>query len=218
MTIKFKQLVEGIKPETKKEVQQIDEQVEIVEEETVEAQPEAKTYSTFTQWLSEACSKKMKEEKEDQEGEEDRADKKVSKDGRKIRAGTVKFNNGEEDGKRLGEETDDQHYAKQSKPMQDAINLHLRKGKSYKDAVAAAQKHVKEDLDEGQVVKTKTGIVHKGTYGSEYETDEEGNEKKKEAPAVKRGRGRPKKGSDETGNVKKFTIHPALAKFGAPRK
>lgn len=194
MTIKFKQLVEGIKPETKKEVQQIDEQIEIVEEETVEVQKEAKTYSTFSQWLTEAC-KKMKEDK-------------------------VELHDGDDDGKRLGEEVDDQHFNKQSKPMQDAINLHLRKGKSYKDAVAAASKHVKEsnELEEGQKVKTSTGYIHKGTYGSEYETDEEGNEKKKEAPAVKRGRGRPKKGSDETGNVKKFTIHPALAKFGAPRK
>ena len=191
MTIKFKQLVEGFKPQQKEETQQLDEQVEIVEEETVEIQSQPKTYSSFTQWLTEAsCGKKMKESK-------------------------VEVHDGDDDGKNLGEETDDQHYAKQSKPMQDAINLHLRKGKSYKDAVAAAQKHVKEDLDEGQVVKTKTGIVHKGTYGSEYDTDEEGNEKKKEAPAVKRGRGRPKKGSDETGNVKKFSFHPALAKFGS---
>ena len=189
MTIKFKQLVEGIKPQQQEEIKQIDEQIEVVEEETVETQPQAKTYSTFSAWLVEAC-KKMKESK-------------------------VEIHDGDDDGKRLGEEVDDDHYAKQSKPMQDAINLHLRKGKSYKDAVTAAQKHVKEDLDEGQVVKTKTGIIHKGTYGSEYDTDEEGNEKKKEAPAVKRGRGRPKKGSDETGNVKKYTLHPALAKFGS---
>lgn len=62
------------------------------------------------------------------------------------------------------------------------------------------------ELDEGQTVKTKTGMIHKGTYGSEYE----GNEKKKEAPAVKRGRGRPKKGSDESGNAKKYTFHDLL--------
>ena len=155
MTIKFKQLVEGVKPQ-KKEVQQIDEQIEIVEEETVEVQKESKTYSTFTQWLNEACgSKKMKKESK------------------------VEVHDGEEDGKCIGEE---------------------------------------EEIEEGQIIKTKTGYTHKGTYGSEYETDEDGNEKKKEAPAVKRGRGRPKKGSDETGNVKKYTVHPLLAKFGAPRK
>ncbi len=53
--------------------------------------------------------------------------------------------------KKVAEETDDEHYAKQSKPMQTAINLHLRKGKSYKEAVAAAQKHVKEEtVEEGK--------------------------------------------------------------------
>lgn len=62
------------------------------------------------------------------------------------------------------------------------------------------------ELDEGQTVKTKTGVIHKGSYGSEYE----GNEKKKEAPAVKRGRGRPKKGSDESSNAKKYTFHDLL--------
>lgn len=155
MTIKFKQLVEGIKPQQKQETQQIDEQVQVVEEETVEVQKEQKTYATFSAWLTEAacsCKKKMKED-------------------------TIEVHDGNEDGKRIGEEA--------------------------------------EGIEEGQIVKTKTGIVHKGTYGSEYDTDEEGNEKKKEAPAVKRGRGRPKKGSDETGSVKKYTLHPALAKFGS---
>lgn len=38
----------------------------------------------------------------------------------------------------------DAHYAAQSPKMQTAINLHLRKGKSYDDAVSAAKKHVKE--------------------------------------------------------------------------
>ena len=56
--------------------------------------------------------------------------------------------------------------------------------------------------------KTATGLKHKadpGGYGRKYDTDEEGDEKKKDAaPAAKRGRGRPAKGSDETGNVKKY--------------
>lgn len=39
---------------------------------------------------------------------------------------------------------DDAHFEKQSKKMQDAINLHLRKGKSYADAAKAAKVHVKE--------------------------------------------------------------------------
>lgn len=45
----------------------------------------------------------------------------------------------------IEEETDDEHYEKQSPKMKDAINLHLRKGKSYRDAVKAARVHVKEE-------------------------------------------------------------------------
>ncbi len=56
--------------------------------------------------------------------------------------------------------------------------------------------------------KTKTGVKHTadaGGYGRKFDTDEEGDEKKKDAtPAAKRGRGRPAKGSDETGTVKKY--------------
>lgn len=70
--------------------------------------------------------------------------------------------------------------------------------------------HESVELDEGQKAKTATGYVHKGSYGSDYDTDEEGSEKKKAAPEVKRGRGRPKKGADETGEVKKYTFHDLL--------
>jgi hypothetical protein len=42
---------------------------------------------------------------------------------------------------------DDKHFAQQSKKMQDAINMHLRRGKTYKDAVDAAKKHVKEGVE-----------------------------------------------------------------------
>ena len=41
----------------------------------------------------------------------------------------------------------DQHYAKQTQPMKDAINMHLRKGKSYWDAVRASKVHVKERVE-----------------------------------------------------------------------
>ena len=165
MTIKFKQLVEGIKPETKKEVQQIDEQIEIVEEETVEAKPEAKTYSTFTQWLSEACSKKMKEEKEDQEGEEDRADRKVSKDGRNIRAGTVKFNNGEEDGKRLGEETEE---------IEEGQIVKTATGRIHKGTYGSEY----ETDEEGNEKKKEAPAVKRGRGRPKKGSDETGNVKK----------------------------------------
>lgn len=46
----------------------------------------------------------------------------------------------------IDEASEDKHFAKQSQKMQDAINMHLRKGKTYKDAVASAKKHVKESL------------------------------------------------------------------------
>jgi hypothetical protein len=49
-------------------------------------------------------------------------------------------------------------------------------------------------INEGETTKTKTGLTHKGTYGSSYETDEEGNEKN----AEKKGRGRPSKDAGET--------------------
>jgi hypothetical protein len=45
----------------------------------------------------------------------------------------------------LNEESNDEHFEKQSKKMQGAINLHLRKGKSYEDAVKSAKVHVKEE-------------------------------------------------------------------------
>jgi hypothetical protein len=52
-----------------------------------------------------------------------------------------------------------------------------------------------ESVEEGSVTKTKTGIVHKGSYGTSYDDDTE--DSKKSEPAVKRGRGRPKKTDSE---------------------
>ena len=63
-----------------------------------------------------------------------------------------------------------------------------------------------KDIDE-RVEKTARGVVHKagaGGYGRKFDTDEEGDEKDNAKPEVKRGRGRPKKGSDDTGAVKKY--------------
>ena len=70
--------------------------------------------------------------------------------------------------------------------------------------------------------KTKTGVKHTadaGGYGRKFDTDEEGDEKKKDAtPAAKRGRGRPAKGSDETGNVKKYDDKALGNVFGGGKK
>ncbi len=66
--------------------------------------------------------------------------------------------------------------------------------------------------------ETDKGRVHKadpGGYGRKYDTDEEGEEKKddKKEPAAKRGRGRPKKGADDSGEVKKYDNAKKLQDF-----
>ena len=70
--------------------------------------------------------------------------------------------------------------------------------------------------------KTKTGTKHTadaGGYGRKFDTDEEGDEKKKDATtAAKRGRGRPAKGSDETGTVKKYDTKGVGDVFGGGKK
>lgn len=48
----------------------------------------------------------------------------------------------------LDESAEDKHFEKQSPKMQNAINLHLRKGHDYASAVKAAAKHVKEEVEE----------------------------------------------------------------------
>lgn len=75
------------------------------------------------------------------------------------------------------------------------------------------------EIEEGEVSKIEGGIRHKGTYGSEYETDRNGEEKKKAVvSAEKRGRGRPKKGSDSSGEVKKYTFNTLLNRLSTPSK
>jgi hypothetical protein len=73
---------------------------------------------------------------------------------------------------------------------------------------------------------TKSGTVHKakpgryGGYDPETDPDKDEDDKKSE-PAVKRGRGRPKKGSDsDTGEVKKWDTSALQSAFGssAPKK
>jgi hypothetical protein len=63
------------------------------------------------------------------------------------------------------EKDPDKHFAAQSKKMQDAINLHLRRGKSYWEAHRAAKVHVKEEVSDaakkvlGDVAKQHGGKV-----------------------------------------------------------
>jgi len=71
-------------------------------------------------------------------------------------------------------------------------------------------------LSEGETKDTKTGRVHKGSYGSEYDTDREGNEVKKAATDVKKGRGRPKKDGGE--DSPKFDTSALSGVFGGGKK
>jgi len=74
-------------------------------------------------------------------------------------------------------------------------------------------------LSEGETKDTKTGRVHKGSYGTSYDGDEDDDGKKKEkASGEKRGRGRPKKGADETGEVKKYDSSALSSAFGGGKK
>ena len=70
-------------------------------------------------------------------------------------------------------------------------------------------------LSEGETKETGKGRVHKGSYGTEYDGDDE---KKKDAPAVKRGRGRPKKDADASGEVKKYDTKGLHGVFGGGEK
>jgi len=187
------------------------------------------SYKNFMSYIAEATV----EDDEEEQGEEKlekTADKKADKLGRK-RSKDIHFNNGEDDGKKsFNEDLDvieidegrvpDDHGRQLTASDKNKLGLMAamiakeRAEKQARDAEKAKQKpklKEEEELDEGEVIKTATGVRHKGTYGSEYETDREGNEKKKvAAPAEKRGRGRPKKGSDNSGNVKKYTFHDLL--------
>ena len=72
-------------------------------------------------------------------------------------------------------------------------------------------------LNEAKEV-TKPGVTKvTGSYGKEYDAGEEGS-KKKPASDVKKGRGRPKKDADETGEVKKYDTKSLGDVFGGGKK
>ena len=84
----------------------------------------------------------------------------------------------------INEGSDDQHFSKQTPKMQTAINLHLRKGKSYKDAVAAASKHVKEDVEQIDELKKSTlgSYIQKASADASYHANIAGFEAGKKQP------------------------------------
>jgi hypothetical protein len=72
-------------------------------------------------------------------------------------------------------------------------------------------------LNEAKEV-TKPGVTKvTGTYGKEYDAGDDGS-KKKPASDVKKGRGRPKKDADETGEVKKYDTSSLGNVFGGGKK
>ena len=73
-----------------------------------------------------------------------------------------------------------------------------------------------DTLSEAETKDTKTGRVHKGDYGTSYDAGEEGTTKSADAP--KKGRGRPKKGADDSGEVKSYDTKSLGNVFGGGAK
>jgi hypothetical protein len=100
-----------------------------------------------------------------------------------------------------------------------------RDGASEEKLDKIRDKHNKYDegVTEG-TKKTSTGRVHTsepGGYGRKDDEDEDKKKDKKAEPAVKRGRGRPKKNADsDTGEIKKWDTSALQSAFGssAPKK
>lgn len=108
------------------------------------------------------------------------------------------------------EEGNDGNLANNAKPYDKVTRGDVIAGRLGKDEMGGKSKNE-------AVEKTARGVVHKagaGGYGRKFDTDEEGDEKSERQPEVKRGRGRPKKGSDETGAVKKYDIDPLAKAMG----
>jgi len=69
-------------------------------------------------------------------------------------------------------EMEDAHFMKQSKKMQDAINLHLRRGHDYNEAVKRAKVHVKEEVEAIDEISSSTLVsysqkAHKQVKGNQ---------------------------------------------------
>ncbi len=84
----------------------------------------------------------------------------------------------------------------EQKPAQTVYESVEAKG-SILEGVAKIEQKLAEQfasMKEGEVEKTKHGIKHKGSYGTEYQGDaDDEEEEQKKADAGKRGRGRPRK-------------------------
>ena len=158
------------------------------------------SFKDFVNMLEEAkCKMKEAEEIET-------SDYKTDKNGRKHRAHKIVFNKGES--KR---EDDEDDMKEELKGNQHKLDKN-KNGKLDAHDFKLLRKE-EQELDEAETIK-KDGVTrHKGDYGTSYD----GDDNKKPAPTVKRGRGRPKKGSDETGEVKKFDFSALIQKHKIPK-
>jgi len=181
--------------------------IKTVKEETM------KTYNQFMQTIAEAA------EVDDGEGEKKiaaRADKKVGKDGRKYPSGKIKFNDGDEDGSRISEEIDLEDFTLEQVIEFMGSDEFLTLDEDNQDVVNNYISDTIELMSEDQLDEVEGKVYqHKGTYGTSYDANDD--TKKKPAPTVSRGRGRPKKGSDETGEVKKFDFSQFTKKIAVPK-
>lgn len=73
-----------------------------------------------------------------------------------------------------------------------------------------AGKIAEQGLAEGETIEKKGGRIHKGSYGTSHEAGDEGVKK----VATQRGRGRPKKDADDSGEVKNYDWSAFGAKKG----
>ena len=170
------------------------------------------TYNQLIQNLTEAA------EVEVEKKTASRADKKIGKDGRKYPAGKIKFNDGNEDGSRVTEEIDLEDFTLEQivefMESDEFLTLDEENQDVVNDFVNDAIEFMSEEVEELDEVEGKV-YQHKGTYGTSYDGDD--TKAKKPAPTVSRGRGRPKKGSDETGEVKKFDFSQFTNKVKLPK-
>ena len=182
-------------------------------------------YATATKMAMKEAASVDDGEGEDEESKESiadkRADKKVAKDGRKY-SGKIKFNDGEEDGNRVVEDVDfdlNEEITYYMEAMIDysdfqaKIDAHKKAGNKVVDYKHTSEKaHITTIDKEGtkrKVTYKPSGVSMENMGKHEGDdADTEGNKVKKgdNAPAVKRGRGRPagaKSGARQTGAAKK---------------
>jgi hypothetical protein len=82
-----------------------------------------------------------------------------------------------------------------------SVQLKAKDLRLVKDDITESNMDKKSIMAEGQKVKTKTGMIHKGTYGNEVDVNADGSTKKKAAPKSATGkRGRPAKEAEPKSN------------------